>query len=108
MDKKENIQNEIDKTLSLLDQKDSLKSNPYFYTKIMQRLDEKKRKEFSFSNIMKPAFFSLLLVLNLTTVIWYTSSEEHINDAEFKVELIDVFKSDLNLENDLSENLILE
>ncbi|MDX1699102.1 MAG: hypothetical protein R3250_00725 [Melioribacteraceae bacterium] len=106
--RKEKIQNEIDKTLGLLDQKESLPPNPYFYTRIMQRLDEKKRKEFSFSNILKPALFTLLLVLNLTTIVWYTSPEELTDQTESEIALVDVLKSDLNLDNDLSENLIFE
>ena len=106
--KKEKVQIEIDKTLGLLDQKESLPPNPYFYTRIKQRLDEKKRKKFSFSNSLKPALFTLLLILNLTTVIWYTSSEELIDLTESEIALVDVLKSDLNLENDLSENLIFE
>ena len=106
--KKEKIQSEIDKTLDLLDQKDSLKPNPYFYTRIKQRIDEKNKKVFSLSSVLKPAFFTLLLMLNLTTVIWYTNSEEIADFSESELELVDILKSDLDLEEDLSENLILE
>ena len=106
--KKEKIQNEIDKTLNLLDQKESLPPNPYFYTRIKQRLDEKKRKEFSISNSLKPALFTLLLVLNVTTIVWYTGSEELTELTESEIALVDILKGDLNLENDLSENLIFE
>ncbi len=41
MNKQEKIQNEIDKTLGMFEKKESLPPNPYFYTRVQQRLNEK-------------------------------------------------------------------
>lgn len=108
MNKKENIKSEIEKTLDMLDHKESLPPNPYFYTRVKQRLNEKSRKKFTFAAILKPAFFTALIALNLTTAIWYTSSESFNNNSDTNLVLADIFKSDFNLETKQTENLIFE
>lgn len=108
MSKQEKIQKEIDKTLGLFDKKESLKPNPYFYTRVQQRINEKPKKEFSLSAILKPAFFTVLVTLNLTTAIWYTSSDGIISSSETEIELVDILKTDFNLESDQTENLLFE
>lgn len=108
MNKKENIQNEVDKTLGLFDKKESLPPNPYFYTRVQQRINEKSRKEFSIFGILKPAFFTALIALNLTTAIWYTSSDSLTNQTDTNVELADILKSDFNLDSEQTENLLFE
>ena len=108
MNKKEKIQSEIDRTLDLFDQKESLPPNPYFYTRVKQRLNEKSRKEFSFSAVLKPAFFTALVALNLTTAVWYTSSESLTSQTNTNIVLADILKSDFNLESKQTENLIFE
>jgi hypothetical protein len=108
MNKKEKIQNEIDKTLGMFEKKESLPPNPYFYTRVQQRLNEKTKKEFSIFNVLKPAFFTALIALNLTTAIWYTSSDSSVISIETDLELVDILKSDLNLESDQTQSLIFE
>ena len=108
MNKQEKVQNEIDKTLGLFDKKESLKPNPYFYTRVQQRLKERSKKEFSIFSVLKPAFFTALIALNLTTAIWYTSSESLTTNTETDLELVDILKSDFNLESDQTESLIFE
>ena len=108
MNKKEKIENEVNKTMELFDKKESLPPNPYFYTRVQQRLNEKSKKEISFSAILKPAFFTVLVALNLTTAIWYTSSENLTYQTDSKILLTDILKSDLNLESNTTENLIFE
>lgn len=108
MNEQEKIQNEIEKTMGLLNKKESLQPNPYLYTRIQQKLNEKPKKEFSIFSILKPAFFTALLALNITTAIWYTNSDSLINSTETDLELVDILKSDLNLESDQTENLLFE
>lgn len=108
MNKQEKIQNEIDKTMGMFDKKESLKPNPYFYTRVQQRLNEKTKKEFSIFSVLKPVFFTALIALNITTAIWYTSSESSTNKTETNFELVDVLKSDFNLESDQTKILIFE
>lgn len=108
MNKKEKIQSEIDRTLDLFNQKESLPPNPYFYTRVKQRLNEKSRKEFSFSALLKPAFFTALIALNLTTAVWYTSSENLTNQTDSQIVLADILISDFNLDSEQTENLLFE
>ena len=108
MNKEKKIEHEIEKTLRMFERKDSIPSNPYFYTRVKQRIDEKSNKEFSVFGVLKPAFFTLLVVLNLTTVIWYTSSIDSTNGTETDSELVDILKSDFNLDSDNNESLIFE
>ena len=108
MNKEEKIQNQIDKTLSLFDKKESLPPNPYFYTRVKQRLNEKTKKEFSIFSVLKPAFFTALIALNLTTAIWYTSSDGSIISSDKDMELVDILKSDFNLESDQTGKLLFE
>jgi hypothetical protein len=108
MNKQNKIKNEIDKTLGLFDKKESLPPNPYFYTRVKQRLNEKSKKKFSVFSVLKPAFFTILIALNVTTAIWYTNSDSLTISTRTDLELADILKSDLNLESDLTENLIFE
>ncbi len=108
MNDQEKIQNEIDKTLGMFEKKESLPPNPYFYTRVQQRLNEKTKKEFSIFSVLKPALFTALIAINLTTAVWYTSSDSSVVSTDKELELVDVFKSDFNLESDQTENLIFE
>lgn len=108
MNKQEKIQNEIDKTLGMFEKKESLPPNPYFYTRVQQKLNEKTKKEFSIFSVLKPAFFTALLALNLTTAIWYTSSDSLTINTETDLELVDILKSDFNLESDQTGKLLFE
>lgn len=108
MNKQEKIQNEIDKTLGLFDKKESLKPNPYFYTRIKQRMEEKRKPKISIVGVLKPAFFTILLALNLTTAIWYTSADTTDTISESKTELADILKSDFNLSDNELQSLIFE
>ena len=108
MNKEKKIEHEIEKTLGMFERKDSIPSNPYFYTRVKQRIDEKSNKEFSVFGVLKPAFFTLLVVLNLTTAIWYTSSIDSTTGTETDSELVDILKSDFNLDSDNNESLIFE
>lgn len=108
MNKKERIEREIDKTLEMFDKKDTLKPNPYFYTRVKQRIEEKSKPNFSIAGILKPAFFTLLFVVNLTTVVWYTSNDSINTDNQTNYSLTNILKSDFNLESSSSEILLFE
>ena len=108
MRNEDKIRSEIDKTFDLLDQKDLLPPNPYFYTRVKQRIEEKLKRKSNLSNYLKPVFFMFLLILNLTTVIWYNSSNISTNYTESNLELVDILKSDLNFENEQTDNLFFE
>ncbi|MCB9249724.1 MAG: hypothetical protein H6613_14830 [Ignavibacteriales bacterium] len=65
-------------------------------------------KSFSIYGVLKPSFFTVLVVLNLTTAIWYTSSDISVVSSETDLELVDILKSDFNLESDQTEKFLFE
>ena len=93
---KHEIEEEVQKTLHFLDEKGELPPDPYFFTRLQQRLEERHREKLTFQTVLKPAFFILLFLANLGTVVWqYTN----INEAAEKVrreKLVEVFVQQSN------------
>jgi len=108
MNKKEKIEQEIQKTLDQFQRAEKLVPNQYFYSRILQRLDERnEHKVFSFAT-MKPALLTVLVVVNVVTSYWYFASGELIAQNSTRQELIEVLVADLNLENDQSNLFNIE
>lgn len=91
MEKQKNIQTEIEKTLNSLDAYTKKKAKPFLYTRIQAKL-EKQAAASSFNwlfdtPLLKPAFASLIIVLNAFTV-WQVSSinESDITETENYIE----------------------
>lgn len=97
MNKREKIHNEIEKTLNLFEKKDSLPTNPYFYTRVQQRLNEKSKTGSKFYGFLKPALLTGLFAINIGTVLWHFNSSELYSQVSSKEELTEVLTSDLNL-----------
>ncbi len=68
----------------------------------------KSKKEFSIFSVLKPAFFTALIALNLTTAIWYTSSDSLTINTDTDLELVDILKSDFNLDQQQTDLFNLE
>ncbi len=100
MNRKEKIQKEIDKTLEMFEQKNSLPPNPYFFTRVQQRLNEKSKKEFSIFGILKPALLTVLFLLNIGTFFWQINANETYTQVNSQKELIEILTGDLKLEQD--------
>ena len=97
MNKQEKIQNEIDKTLNLFDKKETLTPNPYFFTRVQQRLNEKSTKGSTFFGVQKPALMTGLFLLNIGTILWHFNSSEIYIQVSSQEELKELITSDLNL-----------
>ena len=106
MDKKEKIEEEIRKTLDVFDQKQSLPPNPYFYTRVQQRINERSGSKSTTMGFLKPALLTILLLINVATFIWYNNSSANYSSAEKQQELIEYLSSDLNL-NTNQNNIFL-
>ncbi len=96
MNKQDKIDQEIRKTLDLFEHKNDLPANPYFYSRIRQRLVDRKSKP-SLLAVLKPALFTLLVMANIGTLYWVVDSRQ-AGMSEPQVQLIDVLANDLNLE----------
>jgi hypothetical protein len=106
MNKKEKIEEEIRKTLTVFDQKESLPPNPYFYTRVQQRIKENSENNSIVWGYLKPAFLTILLLINMATFIWYFNTTGSYSAAEKQQELIEYLSSDLNL-NTNQNNIFL-
>lgn len=106
MNRKEKIEIEVNKTLEMFDKKESLTPNPFFITRIKQRINESSNNEKSFISILKPAFFSLLIVINISTAVWYSTSTVSIQKGSSN--LTEVLSSDLNLTETNTTNILFE
>lgn len=98
MDKKEKIEYEIEKTLGLFDQKESLPVNPYFYTRVQQRINEKSQKRSLFLGFLKPALMLGLFLLNIGTFAWYFNSTTTYTQVDSQEGLVEILTNDLDLE----------
>jgi hypothetical protein len=106
MNRKEKIEEEVRKTLGMLDQKESLPPNPYFYTRVKQRINEQSGSKSKTIGFLKPALLTILLLINAATFIWYYNSTEDYYATETRQELIEILSNDLNL-NANQNNLFL-
>lgn len=71
-DNEQKIKTEVDKTLASLDDERSLKGNPYFYTRLNEKinhLENQKRTKKFVSIPLKPAFLVIFLILNILTAV---------------------------------------
>ncbi len=80
MDKNINIQDEINKTLTSLDNIERRKAKPFLYTRIQAKLDTNYKTEsynwFFDTPILKPALAVLFIAINIFT-IWQISIPEN-------------------------------
>jgi hypothetical protein len=102
MNKKEKIAEQIKKTLGQFEQAEQLSPNPFFYTRVQARIQERRRKRSIFATILRPALLTALIVMNLSTAIWYLSGSDQDGQSGNRQELIEILVSDLNLENSQS------
>lgn len=110
MNKKEKIEQEIQKTLDLLDQPQNLAPNPFFYTRVRQRLDEKSQShpKISLAAVLKPALMTVLLAMNLGTAIWYLGGTPATTSSQPRQELVQLLANDFQLETSQDNWLTLE
>jgi len=106
MNKKEKIEQEISKTLEQFDQAEKLPPNPYFYTRVQARLEEKKRQQNVFFAILKPALIIALVAVNMSTAIWYLGGTEQKDQTNSRQELVEILAGDLELDDDQNSNFI--
>lgn len=82
MKKKFNLEKKVEETLRALDDVEQLPHNPYFYTKLQQRLakEGKEKTSFNWLNLWQPAFFAVLIAINIITFSTF-QGEQHSEDG---------------------------
>ena len=94
MDKMKRVEEEIEKTMDLLDNVGKLEPNPYLFTRIKTRLDERGEKntqlkeEGSFAVKLLPALMVLLVVFNFFSIIDFVSSDKTEVSVDNRTEYI--------------------
>ncbi len=90
MDKRKRVQEEVEKTMSLLDRVENLEAGPYFYTRVEARLRQIEREEKTKQpgifgvRVLKPALLVLLLIVNLFSAVFFLVESGDTGQAEKK------------------------
>lgn len=100
MNRKEKIEQEVRKTLEQFDQAEKLPPDPYFYTRLKSRLDEKQHRGVRFPALLKPAFLALLFILNVLTASWYLSAGSTATQSNGRQELAALFASEFRTQQE--------
>ena len=108
MNKKEKIEHEINKTLEQFDTAEKLPPNPYFYTRVQARLEEKQKQQNIIFAILKPALIIALVAVNMSTAIWYLGGSKQQEQTSSRQELVEILASDLKLDSDQNSSFIFE
>ncbi len=92
--RRKKIEEEVEKTLQALDDHQPIEANPYFMTRLMQRIENEKAEaeaeaeaaklNFKWSKVWQPALFAMLIVVNLFT-FYNLSSNTNENDTGVSV-----------------------
>ena len=102
MNKKTDIENQINLTLAMFDKAEKLPPDPNFYTHLKSRLRNQTEPR-PMRVVFRPLLLSALVVLNLVTAFSYLSSVDTVSNGDSKQTLIDLFAEDLNLDSGQSE-----
>ncbi len=99
MNKKEQIENEIEKTLQLFENAERLEPDPHFVTRVEAVIREEENEKFVFSLFLKPAFYIVLFLLNFTSAYFYLTDGNNSIETSTNSELVEVFTNDFNISN---------
>ena len=105
--KREKIEKEIEKTFEQFVKADKLTPDPYFYSNVKRRLESEDKKEKSLNIILKPALLLILILFNITSIIWYTSVNKVETTISQQKDFIEILSNDLNI-NQSQENILFE
>jgi hypothetical protein len=108
MNKKAEIEREILKTLEVFERPDKLPPDPHFYGRVVARLGEHGGSRRTFLAVLRPALVTVLVVLNISTAVWYIGGRGRKAAAQRELTLSEVLAKDLNLENDQALPFVAE
>jgi hypothetical protein len=108
MEPNERIEKLIQKTLEQFEQPETLPPNPYLYTRIRQRLEERRDTRGMVAANFKLALLAVLVVLNIVVAYRHYTSIERYTQTETRRELIEVLAGDLNQDSDHTHTSIIE
>lgn len=108
MNRKQKIEQEIEKTLEQFEQAERLPGNPYFYTRVQARLDESEpaKRKTLIPAVLKPVFLGLLVSLNVLTAVYFLSGNS--TQTADRSDLLSEFAREYGLEENDNELFIIQ
>ena len=77
------LENEIKETLKYLKPEKELKIDPYFYTRLQAKINEKQEEELAETKwsfgFLKPAILVLVIILNIFSAVYFLKSGDKEN-----------------------------
>ncbi len=108
MNRKQKIEQEIEKTLEQFERAERMPGNPYFYTRVQARMDEadEAKRRTLIPAALKPVFLGALLSLNILTAVYFLSG----NSAQTadRSDLLSEFAQEYGLEESDSDLFIIQ
>lgn len=108
MKKNEKIEQEIRKTLDQFDHAEQLPPNPYFYTRVQARLEEKHRQQSVLPVFLRVAFLTVLFAINFVTGVWYLGGIDQTYQTDTRQELAGILAADLKLDTEEGSIFLFE
>lgn len=105
MEKKNKIEEEIQMTLEQFEKKQDLKPDPYFYSKVITRIESAESERRSFNRYLSPAFILLIILLNAVSISFYLGENSRSDNLTAKQTLINVLQNDFNSANNLNQSI---
>ena len=109
MKKTNKIQEEVEKTLTSMDNIEDLQANPFLYTRLMAEIKERQegtaKLKFTLGGIkvLRPVLFVMLLIINLISFIYIFQSEE--SQINYRDDYISAFAEEYSLDSSTYEFL---
>lgn len=69
MDKEKRLQEDVEKTLEMMDRMESLEAGPYFYTRLEAKLHSREKEKRHWE--LKPVLLTLLIVINVVSAVFF-------------------------------------
>jgi len=97
MNGKSDIEKQVQQTMAMFDETETLPPDPNFYTHMTGRLRDQTETRPLFA-VLKPILLSSLVVLNLITAARYLSGDDSQSITDPKQTLMDLIAEDLDIE----------
>jgi len=110
MEREQKIAQEVEKTLELLEHAERLRPNPFFFTRVQARIQQKKKKQFWqwLPVILKPVFLAMLLTVNIITAVYLLGADKIQTTSSVRSELKNEFAQEFGLQITANEFFITQ
>jgi hypothetical protein len=95
-DLNKNIQTEIEKTLACFDRLEKIEPNPFFFTRLETRMDEKHKPPGRFRRAFQPAWMVALVVINVVSMVMLFS--DRTESGTTRADYLEAIASDLTID----------